>query len=306
MTLRNKTNMILDCRGSAFLEIMLVCSVLAGIMLAVTMGVHTLSRLSVVGEAGIRSADVQMSALMTSLEKDFAYADYVVTLEDAGMIDAAGNPVVPPLPARLPGGFVQQYTPEKTNAGYKAAWGGSVRSTSPQYAHQELHFVRGGEIFAIFTVAWDNTAKKLVLTRYAGQAVDASGASLPSRMQQMVISSPDLKVGNATETLTRGGWIRESPVPAANGQITAYITVALPNLKAFNSTWVDNTTAIGAGVIDPNEVSGLVVETQLPDPVNAVPPSVRPVVQRWNLESRPGPSPPLSKYTLLVRNKSKL
>jgi hypothetical protein len=300
----NRPDRLANCRGSAFLEIMLVCSVLAGIVMAVTMGVHTLSRVSVAGEAGIRSADVQMAALMTSLEKDFAYADYVATIKDAGMLDATGRPAIPPLPSRLPGGFVQQYTPDKTNEGYQTAWGGSIVATAPQHAHQELHFVRGGEVFSIFTVAWNNTTKTLTLTRYAGQAVDASGVAQPSRTHQLVITAQDLKVGNTTEPLTRNGWIYESSVTANSGVSTAFITVAFPNLPSFKSTWVDTNAD---KKIDPNEISGLIVDTQNPDPVNAaLPAATHAPVQRWNLEARPGPSPALSKYTLLVRNKSKL
>lgn len=298
----------LNSRGSAFLEIMLVCSVLAGIIIAVTMGVHTLGRVSIAGESGIRAADVQMTALLTSLEKDFAYADYVVTLKGKGMVSNTTSwppqSTVPSLPQPVPAGFSQKNTPEKTNEDYAVAWSTSLVDFSAANidAHSELHFIRGGEVIAIFTVAWNTTLKQLILTRYAGGATN-SGAAVGSRMQQLIVSSPELIVGSAATGPTKGGWVYETPVTALNAGNTAFISLAVPNLRAFSSVWADTD---GDRIIDmpvggPGEIDGLTVTTQAPDPLNdEIAPA--PAVMRWNLDGKlSGP-----RYTLLVRNKSKL
>jgi len=277
------------CRGTAFLEIMLVCSVLAGIIMAVTMGVHTLSKVSMAGEAGIRAADVQMSTLLASLEKDFAYSDYVVMLKDykTSLVPTNnpwGNDNYFNLSTIAPG-FVQRSTPDKTNEDYRLildARGYMTVSTAPQNTHSELHFIRGQEILAVLVVEWvpvTGSGGTLKLTRYT-----KSAPGTPTTMQGLEIFSPQITPPvSSTGNPALSGWVYEVPVVASNGALTSYIVLTVPNVGAFRSTWAAaGNTGLTFKTVTPGTTSG---------------------VDRWNLETKSfsGPS-----YARLARSKSKL
>jgi len=266
-TVPNKSR--LSCRGTAFLEVLLVSSIIAGVIISVTLGLHALGQNSIAGEAGIRSAYVQTAALMTSLEKDFAYADQVIVLKDK-KVELATPPTAPAVNTpwtnagyfNAPASFAQKSTPSATNDNYSQALDANpaIVVTATPNAHSELHFLKAGKIIAVLTVS-DNTTgaeRSLIFTRYT-----------PAGVGQSVRTA--LRTGTgATATFDPGtGWVSEDVlVRPSSGVQTGVVTVQMPNVTAYSSVWNDDNSD---GEWSDSEMKGLSVS----EGVGAVAPASR-------------------------------
>ena len=66
-----------NIKGMAFLEVIVVSTLVAAIMMAVTYAIYTLANASLISETAVRGGYAQASALYSSLDRDFASADKV-------------------------------------------------------------------------------------------------------------------------------------------------------------------------------------------------------------------------------------
>ena len=245
MRLHVKMRSELNCAGNAFLEVLLVSTVIAGIVISVTLGVNALATSSLTGEAGVRGSYAAGSALLSSLDKDFAEADRAILVPGKVIVKANGG-----IPWTNSANFTVQtnFTPstsyiEDNNNYTSAITNSSSPLTITNSANQvEIHLLKGGNILSVLTYQWiAGGTNSATFQRYTRSGLMNDFAIVYPSLNSpsyLVVSNLVAQYPFATTTMNRGYFTVEVPNP----RDLATSTVSVGGLARSNAVSTGGTS----------------------------------------------------------------
>lgn len=221
-------------KGMAFLEVLVVSTLIAAIMMSLTYGVYAFANASLPMEAAMRGGYAKASALHSSLDRDFANADKVLLLSGQRATKSGVNPWETPAnfdfstvsAATIPGGI--------SASTFVAFLQQNLFTITATPGSFEVYFLSGNSILSVLTIAASALDTRVEYNRYTRSAGLVNSFTFTDTVNLPSFVIADYQ--NASRPLAYTNRVSTTP-------FLDTLTIRIPNIRKMKSSTSTSTNA---------------------------------------------------------------